>query len=138
MYIFDIEGTLTDSKHREWTLEKEWPSGVNKWDEFHKYFPDDPPRKNIIFLNNICSMNRKTILLTGMMEKHRAMALNWLSLNGVKYDHLEMRPNDNFEPSKVFKLNYIKKLTDPVSMVFDDRSDIVSHLLENGIPTIQV
>lgn len=130
MYIFDLEGTLSDCEHRDHLLPK---NGSRNYDDFHKEFPKDEPIHEMISLFHVCSETHKVIILTGMMEKHRNMAIGWLTKNGIHANELIMRGDKDLRPSPVFKLQTIFKFTDPVFMVFDDRKDIVDHLILNGI-----
>lgn len=134
IYIFDLEGTLTNSSWREHL--------IPDYKSFHKLFPEDKPKNNNCELLRICASNSRVYILTGMMEKHRAMAVNWLFSNKLFCDKLIMRPNNNFMPSPEFKvkwiINNISNYKHRVSMVFDDRDDVVLEMLNNGIPAVVV
>lgn len=141
MYIFDIEGTLSDCQHRAHL--------VPDWDAFHAEFPKDEPRKQIAQLYRILAQNNEVVILTGMMEKHREMASAWLRKYNFRFDELIMRPNDNFQTSPEFKYNVIIDIADrllksdsihsrDIKAIFDDRKDVVDYLLNAGFPAIQV
>jgi len=139
MYIFDLEGTLSDSKHREHLLpDKNNPKQERSYDAFHGEFPKDKVKLHNKVLMQNCMLTSKTIILTGMMEKHQGKVLKWLLENGIAYDGLVMRANDDYSSSPNFKLNWIKGCGEIIHMVFDDREDVVVQLLCHGIPAIVV
>lgn len=132
MYIFDLEGTLSDSRHRDHL--------VPDWDEFHKLFPEDGTNENICKLFRILAQSANCIILTGMMEKHRTMALAWLKEHRIPHNGLVMRPNDDLRTSPEYKLWNLNIMEHPerIKMIFDDRLDIITTLLDNNYPAIQV
>jgi len=132
-YVFDLDGTLADSRHRDQFAQS------GEWDTFHSLAYIDKPRKDIEKLYRILSKTGDMTILTGRTEKYRDPTIEWLLRFDFKYPDLNliMRPDGNFMKSPEWKLGVISGMKD-VKMVFDDRKDIVTKLLENNIPAIQV
>lgn len=132
MYIWDLENTITNSNHRAHHAEK------REWDQFHSLFPQDIPRWNNIALLRTCARVGQIYILTGMPERHRQMAFDWLEKYNIVVDQIYMRADDDFRPSPKFKVDTIQKLRIKPWMVFDDRADIVIAMLEANIPAIHL
>ena len=132
MHIFDLEGTLSNSKHREHL--------VPDWDKFHELFPKDDPIVETCNLFRLLCKSSKVIIVTGMMEKHRGMAEHWLNSNRLFPSAMLMRGDQDLSPSPEYKLNIISAMQSSldIEMVYDDREDIISTLLINNIPAIRV
>ena len=132
MHIFDLEGTLSNSKHREHLRPD--------WDKFHELFPKDEPIGAICDLFRILQNASDVIILTGMMERHREMAEHWVNKNNLFPSSMLMRGNQDLTPSPEYKLNIITTISNNfnIDMVYDDRIDIVETLLTNNIPAIRV
>lgn len=134
MYIFDLEGTLSDSRHRI-----EHHKNQN-WDEWNAQFPADPVRGDIKFLFEVCSQIGPTIILTSKEERYRADVEIWLSDNDIHPDLLVMKKTGSKETSPMFKSRMLKyvMLVDEIKLVVDDRLDIINELSKQGIPTLWV
>lgn len=135
MYIFDVEGTLSDCEHRNHL--------IPDWDAYHSFFPIDKPiQKNFDLLWSCVLTGEKIAILTGMMSKNRQNLMEWLTKHGIAHHFDEggilMRPDDCFTSSPEFKLEVIKMLGEKIHCVFDDRQSIVDHLVKNEIPAVRV
>lgn len=141
IYIFDVEGTLSVSKWREHL--------IPDWDAFHDKFPMDkvydPMARLMIDLSKIKSA--QVYVLTGMMEKHRAMLNVWLDnhVTDLPPSKIIMRANDDLRKSFEYKVDFIQKFflehwryEKEQILVFDDRDDIIFALREAGIPCVHV
>lgn len=133
IYVFDLEGTLSNSKWREHLLPD--------YEKFHAAFPEDKPRKEILEINKNLSnhLNMGDIeqipqfyILTGMMQKHSDKARKWLFENKVYYDAILMRDNNDLSRSADYKLLNIRGIIDSYAagyvdgvFIFDDRDDII-------------
>lgn len=134
MYIFDLEGTLSDTRHR-------MVHYINQdWDNWNFLFQADPIRPEIVRLFRTCQDQVHTMILTSKEEKYRAMVRNWLISNHILPDSLIMKPTGDKRTSPEFKLDKIFDMVgvNEVHMVFDDRRDVIDALLTNGIPAICV
>lgn len=88
--IFDIDGTLADSRHRLQYLEQQ----PKQWDRF---FSEAIKDKYIPAVYNEYKKYKKAghkiIILTGRPENQRALTEEWLHKKDIQYDKLYMCPN---------------------------------------------
>lgn len=144
-WIFDIDGTLTNSDHRQ-HLVRQTP---RDWDEFFARVKDDAP------IQHVCDLaghlldygysfgGYAVIFMTGRPEKCRADTLEWLETNGINIEskQLYMRPDGDYRDDTEVKLILVQELRrdgfEPV-MVFDDRNKVVAAWRAAGIPCAQV
>lgn len=101
--IIDSDDTLTDSMHRE-NLLPDWPA-------FHDAGKHDKVFKDMsAVLDCLNGGGWHVIVITGCNEMFRTMKMKYYNDNDLFVDELHMRPNDNFQPSQVFKVGVIKSL----------------------------
>lgn len=133
IYIFDLEGTLSDHRHRQHCLPN--------YDEYHARFKDDSViEANRILYNSCRKQNAMVVILTGKPEKYRAEVETWMDKNNLKWDEIIMRPDGDKRSSPTLKRQVIASIYWPDSpvMVFDDREDVVVELQRFAIPAIKV
>lgn len=138
LYVFDLEGTISNHSNRLHLLptsEEKVANSKDHYAAFHAAFPNDRPHNHIVrMMNAFYHYKCDIIILTGMMEKHRPMATKWLLGKAIPFDKIIMRDNDDFTPSPEFKLHQIEKYQKITAynwsdvFVFDDRADIVDYL----------
>lgn len=128
IYIFDIDGTLADCRHRMHHIKKDKDSGKRNWKEFFFAAKDDPPYPHTLHLNRVLYNVGATIyLITGRPENLRKDTEKWLAQVGVKYNTLLMRPaNDrrpDYEAKKdlFLKDEWLPTHKDEIKCVFEDR-----------------
>ena len=141
MYIFDFDGTLSDSTHRQSLAER------HQWDEFHSAACLDTPRWEIVYIYEGLLAHGSGVavgILSAKPEKYNNDMWSWLEKHAIPDpDFILCRPNDDLKTkAPELKLQLIKsKLTfDKLSdiVLFDDRQDIVDFLLTKGIKAIKV
>lgn len=140
MYVFDLEGTLSDCLHRNHLIpDKSLPKEERDYASFHSQFPKDLPNWPMIRIYRSCATISRIIILTGMSEIYREQAERWLRLKaGITCDELVMRQVGDMRTSPNFKLEYLMKQDHPIHMVFDDRFDVINKLAEHNIPAVKV
>lgn len=81
------------------------------------------------------------IILSGRDEECEQVTRDWLSKNGILFDHLYMRPRGNNEKDAIIKQriydNEIKERYN-VHFILDDRDQVVEMWRANGLPCLQV
>ena len=88
--IFDIDGTLADSRHRLQYIEQQ----PKQWDKFFseslkdRYIPDV-----YIEYKKHKKAGNKIMILTGRPEVQRTITEEWLYKKDIRYDELYMCPN---------------------------------------------
>ena len=122
--VFDVDGTLTT----EWYRDRD--------------VIDVSPNVNMVQLARCLYKSGGPIVIsTARADWMRADTETWLELNGVRYDALIMRANDDsrmdFEVKR-YQLNLIRRMYGTPLLWYDDNFDNVSMLQGEGVPTIQV
>lgn len=139
--VFDLEGTLSDSRHR-WTYKQH-----RNWEAWNYLFRFDNVNESICDLYrctyhvNKDNPNVEVGILTAKEARYRLDVQNWLDNHQIPYDFVHMKFTGLKLASPVFKLDTIMLWRGngiTTSMVYDDRADVVDHLLNNGIPAMLV
>jgi len=138
--IFDLDGTLALIDKRRDVSTKD--NGKMDWAKF--FDPTmvdlDDPNTPVITMANLLSSQYRIWILSGRSDVTRQATIDWLSINGVDYDNLVMRPQNHLYMAD----NDLKKIwlesigSDNVAMVFDDRQQVVDMWRDNGLTTFQV
>ena len=138
--IFDLDGTLANIDKRRKLATK---IGKMNWDVF--FNPDnidlDTPNQAVINMANILySQDYIIYILSGRSDKTYQATIAWLDKHKVNYDLLIMRPqNQLYKKDSDLKQSWLDTIgKDRVSMVFDDRQQVVDMWRQNGLPTFQV
>ena len=138
--IFDLDGTLANIDKRRKLATK---NGKMNWNVF--FNPDnidlDTPNQAVINMANILySQDYIIYILSGRSDKTYQATIAWLDKHKVNYDLLIMRPqNQLYKKDSDLKQGWLDTIgKDRVSMVFDDRNQVVDMWRQNGLPTFQV
>lgn len=165
LYIFDLDGTLTDLKHRRHFVEKPMvdcsakPSTCKcfrctkwepNWDAFHAACVDDTPIQPVIttLLKLWSNPFTEVWIWSGRMETVREETIDWLTKHVIDISLgnwgrcLKMRPAGNTIQDHVLKESWLHAM-DPADrarlvMTFDDRDRVVAMWRRNGIICAQV
>ena len=139
--IFDLDGTLALIDDRRDLATKD--NGKFDWDVF--FNPDninlDLPNQPVINMANMLhKQGFRIFILSGRSDVSHQATVNWLNDNGVWWDHLVMRPqNQLYLPDNDLKQGWLDTIgKDNVAMVFDDRNQVVDMWRQNGLTCFQV
>ena len=139
--IFDLDGTLALIDKRRALATKD--NGKFDWDVF--FNPDninlDLPNQPVINMANMLhKQGFRIFILSGRSDVTHQATVNWLNDNGVWWDHLVMRPqNQLYLPDNDLKQGWLDSIgKDNVAMVFDDRNQVVDMWRQNGLTCFQV
>jgi phosphoglycolate phosphatase-like HAD superfamily hydrolase len=139
-YIFDIDGTLADNKHRTHHLEK----SPKDWDAYHKGVDLDGSFNRVTAVAlALQAYGFDLVYCTGRREGQRQITQEWLLGQGLRGDeaNLYMRKEGDHRPDHIIKLELLAKIRadgfDPV-MAFDDRNSVVKMWRDAGVPCAQV
>lgn len=119
MYVFDVDGTLTNSKYGFAPTGKE---SVNK--------------EVVATLSRFIKQWSKVVILTGRESKYRRVTENWLKSNWIQYDSLFMR-NDEHIGSTAYKKDKMKRLMIPGRKIqgwYDDNPWVQKIAEELNVP----
>lgn len=138
-YIFDLDGTLCNLKHRLHLIERDKPD----WISFNAACLDDKPVDHLIRVANSLAMEYEIICLTGRMDNNdtRDRTEQWLKYHEVVYDYLYMRKDNDYRADHVIKLEIYNELISDrydVLGIFDDRDQVVKMWRSIGLPCYQV
>ncbi|MET7717911.1 hypothetical protein [Streptomyces sp. NPDC005407] len=116
--IFDLDGTLADSGHRQRFLERK----PRDWDAFFAAAPDDPPLAKGIEMCLQAAEECEVMYLTGRPERCRRDTLTWLAEQGLPGGRVFMRRNDDRRPARTTKLEILGRLgrDREIRMLVDD------------------
>jgi len=133
--LCDIDNTLSLASWRN--------QYKGDWDTYHKLSTDDEPVSEIIeAVNALAAAGIAVIIITARPERWRGITIEWLSHHRVAGDGLLMRPDDDWRPSPIVKMelavsHFGPDLADHVSLVIDDRDDVLEAFRALGITCIQ-
>lgn len=132
--VFDLDGTLTDTSHRQHYVERAQPD----YNAYHEKGSADPAREKVITLMNELYFNGHTVeIWTGRPEEYRIMTELWLRDNEALYDALRMRPTGDYQDVNLMKCGWMWEYKSP-DLVFDDRRKCVEWWRGIGITCLQV
>jgi hypothetical protein len=136
-YIFDLDGTLADIKHRRHFVE----NGKKNWDAFFKACVDDKPNYPIIKIcRGLKFAGFKVWIVSGRNESVRKQTEYWLQKYLIKYEELIMRPEKDYTPDHELKLRWLNERLPKkhIIAVFDDRKRVVDMWRQQGYACVQV
>ncbi|GHH53147.1 phosphatase domain-containing protein [Streptomyces candidus] len=104
--VFDLDGTLADSAHRQHFLERR----PRDWNAFFAAATQDPPLAEGVALALRRAQDCEVVYLTGRPEKCRPDTLGWLSAQGLPEGRVWMRRDNDRRPARVTKLEILRGL----------------------------
>lgn len=136
MFIFDLDGTLANTEHRQHHLRKE----KKDWKGWHESADNDPP--HVPVFDVFCALRAagfKCILLTGRFDSYHAQTLNWVNYYAtppVKSQDLYMRAFDDHRDDDIVKKEMLGKILletgATVDGIFEDRHRVVQMWKKEG------
>jgi hypothetical protein len=135
-YIFDLDGTLTLTDHRQHFLE-----GKDKdWDGFFKASVNDPPNMPVIKVFQLIRSEpgNRVEIWSGRSDIVLSETRDWLRHYLGSVPVLKMRRQGDFTPDDEMKEGWLKGLSQWPVAAFDDRNKVVSMWRRNGIPCFHV
>lgn len=126
-YIFDIDGTLAKMDGRL----------AYEWDQVEQ---DKVVLSVRDILWDLKSRGHKIIIFTGRDGVCREQTERWLWVNGINYDHFDMRPEGNTEKDAIIKKRMFDRIKNDYNIlgVFDDRNQVVEMWRSLGLTCFQV
>ncbi|QGH45102.1 polynucleotide 5' kinase/3' phosphatase [Ralstonia phage Reminis] len=135
-YIFDLDGTLSDGRHRLHLLPaKEDAHKTQAWDAFNLAAGDDLPfLDNIRLMNELYQFGKKIIILTGRSDVAKHITEKWLWEHGCNFNQLIMRPADDHRRDIEFKEEALKFIgLERIAACFDDLEHVAKHMRKLGL-----
>lgn len=130
--IFDIDGTLSNPAHRLPLIE-----GTSKnWSAFYEACDQDTLHEGISRILDECVAGGIAIvLMTGRVESVRAKTEKWLKANGISYDLLLMRRDNEYAKDYELKEIWVRNLSGAYDFIaaYDDMSHNIEMFKRLGI-----
>lgn len=104
--VFDLDGTLADSAHRQRFLERT----PRDWDAFFAAAPQDPPLAEGVTLAMESARECDVVYLTGRPERCRRDTVAWLAAQGLPEGPVFMRRDDDRRPARRTKPEILRRL----------------------------
>ncbi|EIF8777982.1 hypothetical protein H1Y97_004905 [Escherichia coli] len=138
--VCDLDGTLSDGSHRLHLLPTENLHLTESWSEFNRAAAGDSPIKSTIaVINGLWVSGFAIVILTGRSDEVRYETCKWLNENGVKFDEIIMRRQEDNRKDTVIKEEALRAIgLDNIVCAFDDSPNVVKHFRSLGITTYQV
>ncbi|EFW3752417.1 polynucleotide kinase [Shigella sonnei] len=138
--VCDLDGTLSDGSHRLHLLPTENLHLTESWREFNRAAAGDSPIKSTIaVINGLWVSGFAIVILTGRSDEVRYETCKWLNENGVKFDEIIMRRQEDNRKDTVIKEEALRAIgLDNIVCAFDDSPNVVKHFRSLGITTYQV
>lgn len=140
IYIFDIDGTLSDLSHRLHLIS----DGQKDWDAFFDACSGDRPINRVIAT---CQMLHKAeatiVLLSGRSDAVRQKTVDWLNEHRVPFHALYMRKAGDHRQDDVVKAELFERMAQEWDLknllgVFEDRNQVVEMYRKRGLQVFQV
>ncbi|MEV6655139.1 hypothetical protein [Streptomyces sp. NPDC051219] len=116
--VFDLDGTLADTAHRQHFLERR----PRDWTGFFGAAMADPPLATGVRMAVESAEECEVTYLTGRPERCRRDTLAWLAAHGLPEGRVWMRRNDDRRPARRTKLEVLRRVARgrDVRMLVDD------------------
>jgi phosphoglycolate phosphatase-like HAD superfamily hydrolase len=130
--IFDIDGTVSDSRPRLPHLGKPEPD----WESFFAESGADEPLPEGLTLALEFAALGTLVWLTGRPDRYREVTERWLGAQKLPTGPLHMRPEGDMRPAAHFKAERIGQLSADyqIGLIVDDDNQVVATLREAGWP----
>ncbi|MCZ4119200.1 phosphatase domain-containing protein [Streptomyces sp. H39-S7] len=120
--VFDLDGTLADTRHRLIHLERR----PKDWAAFFAGAVDDAPLAEGVALALETAVACDIEYVTGRPERCRRDTVEWLERHGLPAGKVWMRTDNDRRPARVTKLELLRKLsrTREIRVVVDDDKQV--------------
>jgi phosphoglycolate phosphatase-like HAD superfamily hydrolase len=130
--IFDIDGVVADVRHRLHHLH-----GWNGWSAFFDDADSDPLLDEGARLVADLAGAHEIVWLTGRPEWLRSITEDWFARHQLPGAELHMRPNRDYRPARVFKLDVLRGLqARGIAAFVDDDAEVIEAALSAGVPAV--
>lgn len=134
--LVDLDGTLTDCRHRQHYLD-----GKKDWDSFFGGMFADPPNRAVLsVVVTMEDMGHKIIYCTGRPNNYRIVTKRWLIKHQLQCELIYMRKAGDFRADHVIKFELLQEIREDghrPDFVIDDRPSVISMWRRQGLPVFQ-
>lgn len=138
--IFDLDGTLTNHKHRNHLAPGKGDNDDGDWDSFTLASEYDPPYPLVCALARaLWPISQRFELWTGRGEIAHDSTVEWLECQKIKYDQLVMRATRDATMDSELKAKwyYEREYYNRNVIVFEDRQRVVDMWRKMGVRCFQ-
>jgi hypothetical protein len=131
-YIFDIDGTIADGRHRQQYVRTK----PKNWKAYNAAMHGDSPIQPVIYtLGLIHSTGHAVILSSGRQDKDRGVTEAWMKKHNVPFTELYMRKTNDFRDDTIVKKEMLQEIQQKYDIiaVFDDRVKVINMWREQGL-----
>ena len=156
LYIFDLDGTLALTEHRQHILDDK--DDADRWRKFFAACIYDEPNMPVIrTLQALRGSGAEIWIWSGRSDEVRSETVEWLCKHGCMGNNptgflpawpfgaperFRMRKAGDFTPDEQLKAQWLSEIEPPeysrLTAVFDDRDKVVAMWRANGVPCFQV
>lgn len=131
--IIDLDNCISDDHWRTHMFELEKQDVDARYRNYHQHCGLDEIG-NVYTIAQLLK-HHNIYIFTARPEAYREMTIKWLEHNGVAWEKLFMRGNNDHRCSVEVKRNMLNSLPDKSSVVtaIDDRSDILAMYADEGV-----
>jgi hypothetical protein len=128
--IFDIDGVVADVRHRLHHLE-----GRQSWLAFFRDAEDDELLGEGARLVHDLGAEHDIVWLTGRPEWLRGTTEGWLARHGLPGTELHLRPEGDYRPARLYKVQVLRRLSPRgIAAFVDDDPEVVDAATAAGFP----
>ncbi|MFD3515600.1 hypothetical protein [Streptomyces sp. NPDC058657] len=133
--VFDLDGTLADSSHRQRFLERR----PRDWNAFFAAAPQDPPLAEGVALALSSAEECEVVYLTGRPERCRRDTVDWLARQSLPEGRLWMRGDNDRRPARLTKLEILRQLARDreVHVLVDDDAQVCEAAERAGFTVVR-
>lgn len=139
LFIFDLDGTLADIRHRRHFVE-----GENKdWRAFFAACVDDAPMLGVFqTFQKLDDAGAELWIWSGRSDEVHEQTMDWLNEHDLLCTQIRMRKAGDHQPDEKLKAAWLEDVSADdrrrLVAIFEDRDRMVKLWRENGIPCFQV
>jgi phosphoglycolate phosphatase-like HAD superfamily hydrolase len=128
--VFDIDGVVADVRHRLHHLE-----GRRSWMAFFRDAAEDELLADGARLVHDLGAEHDVVWLTGRPEWLRGTTEDWLAEHGLPGTELHLRPEGDYRPARLYKVQVLRRLSPRgIAAFIDDDPEVVDSATAAGFP----
>lgn len=141
--IFDVDGTLCDVRpirHLILPSHPDYP-GYRDFDLFHRASWWCEAHAHVVkAVDDAHDQGLKVIIVTARRERYREVTESWLENQGIEFDEIHFRPDDDLREDTIIKREILGDLSNRFRIVaaWDDNPKIIALWKNHGIPVFEV
>jgi hypothetical protein len=129
--VIDIDGVVADVRHRLHHVHRQ------QWQRFFAAADADPLLAEGAALVADLERGHEIVWLSGRPEWLRPVTVAWLTQHGLPADEVHLRPDGDYRPARVFKLEVLRTLEPRAIAAFvDDDLQVVDAAIAAGYPAV--